>query len=731
MFKKFFSHFVIPVLLFFVFSGCEARKDQQDFSAPVIYDFTARENYFQVEYPISVVKPGNEKHAVFLGSNWGKPETHHDGKSCAWALDDEVEVYFFKEGRSDSRLTITCLPYTRSYIKQRLTVIVNGNEVDTIALEEGTEFKEYTLEVPRKTLVVGRNTVTLKFRYNSSRKDIAARVHSIKLENKNESKKNNRPSVSEINLSRHSPNTRLLWKIIRPHKGYLRVKAVFEKEGEENIFRIFQRTQGHRDLIFEGKKNLAVPVEIPLSGTRGERQNFELEVVGNSSVNWEVCEIGGEIEPSDVNLLLFSIDTLRADHVGAYGYNRPTTPFLDTVAANGTLFLNAFTASNESAPSHASMMTGRYPQSHGLVRNGRAIDPQQITLANILGKQGYETAAFVNFFVLGRENMASKGFKIQMVRGGTPDKVEIGTSYHNNVFASACRWVTDNWEKKIFLFLHSQFSHMNYIPEPYASMFWSQEQSTDSSEHFFAGLDRTQRRETFRNYNSMKLELSESQLDSVTSYYDGSIRYTDDFFSEFYKSIARYGLDPYFALVIVSDHGVSLGEHHQIKHTGILYNHLLHVPLVFDLPGSGQLLGGKISEMVETIDIAPTILEYVGVKIPGRMQGKSLLPAIRGENEPGKEYVFACLEGNFHSVRSERWLYIADLDDYEFLADMQSKEGDLVNVVTENQQVRNKLRKVGRDWLRETPNVGTGSEEKIPDDVKELLIKAGYLGRGR
>jgi hypothetical protein len=263
MFTMVIRYFAVLVLLLVAISGCEAQKDQQDFSAPVIYDFTSRKNYLRVEYPLSVVNPGNEKHAVFLGANWGKPGAHHDGKSYSWALDDKVEVIFLKENRSDSRLTITCFPYTRSYLQQHLTVIINGNKIDTIVLEEGSEFKEYTLDVPEKTLIRGQNTVTLKFRYNSSRKDIAACVHSIKLESKNESKKKKSPSASEIYLSHQTPNSSMFWKIIRPHKGYLRIKAVFEKEGEGNFFRIYQHTQGHRDLIFEGKKHLANPVEIP------------------------------------------------------------------------------------------------------------------------------------------------------------------------------------------------------------------------------------------------------------------------------------------------------------------------------------------------------------------------------------------------------------------------------------------------------------------------------------
>ena len=176
-------------------------------------------------------------------------------------------------------------------------------------------------------------------------------------------------------------------------------------------------------------------MQVSLARYGGKRGYLEFEVAGSKPVTWNHALVGGHVQPRDASLFLFTIDTLRADHVGAYGYPHQTTPFLDRLAQEGTRFNGAYSAANKSVPSHATILTGRYPQSHGLLRNGQTMNQQQITLAHILSRKGYPTAAYVNWKLLAMRRWGPSheyGRKNPAVGGATESqagRLEDG-SYH-------------------------------------------------------------------------------------------------------------------------------------------------------------------------------------------------------------------------------------------------------------------------------------------------------------
>ena len=323
--------------------------------------------------------------------------------------------------------------------------------------------------------------------------------------------------------------------------------------------------------------------------------------------------------------ILISLDTLRADHLGAYGYGRPTSPFLDSLARRGTLFENAVAQLPGTLPSHMSIFTGLYPPEHGVYPEV-ALSPLIRTLPEVLRAEGFPTAGHTEGgYVAGRYGFA-RGFEEwsddwpMVERAGELVKSRDAVKRTFRLGLESLRRVRDR--DAFFLFLHTYSIHDPYDPpEPYRSLYWSGPPPPGA----FApkGLD-------LAAFNRGERALAARAVEYYKALYDAQINYTDDVLREFFAGIAELGLADSVTVIVTSDHGEEFLEHGKLVHEQV-YPECLHVPLLVLRPG--QKAGRRVSTLVQSIDLAPTVYELAGVPPARRpsMSGRSLAPLLEGD----------------------------------------------------------------------------------------------------
>ncbi len=316
-------------------------------------------------------------------------------------------------------------------------------------------------------------------------------------------------------------------------------------------------------------------------------------------------------------VILISLDTLAADHLSAYGYERETSPFLDSLAARGTLFENAVVQYPSTLVSHVSMFTGLYPQEHGVLPfSSRRLSPAIDTLPERFARQGFRTAGHTEGGYVSRDFGFERGFDEFADPNTTADTDVVATLGRGLDFLKSI----DPGER-FFLFLHTYSIHDPYTPpEPYRSMFWQDEPvDTFTSE----GRHLSQVNDGLR-------EVTPAAVDYFRALYDGSIRYVDGELESFFDELEAMGLLAETTVVITSDHGEEFLQHGKLAHEQV-YPECLRVPLIILHPSLGH--GRRARGLAQSIDLAPTLYELAGIPAPERISGHSLVPNL---HQPGR-----------------------------------------------------------------------------------------------
>ncbi len=298
-------------------------------------------------------------------------------------------------------------------------------------------------------------------------------------------------------------------------------------------------------------------------------------------------------KPSPPNVFLVTIDTLRADHVHCYGYDRIQTPVLDALAADGVRFTQAFTPSPITNTSHTTILTGLLPSSHGVTDFAIPLASSHVTWAELLKGKGYHTAGFIGAVILDAKSLApglDRGFDFY---DNFPEHSESKSRWGRverrgmDVVQQAEKWLTAHSTGPKFAWVHLYDPHDPYEPPaPYA--------------------------ETYKD-----------------RLYDGEIAYADSALGSFIQYLKKSGWYENSVIIVVGDHGEGLGEHHEETHGIFLYDSTTHVPLIIKLPRSRNA-GKTIEAQVRTMDILPTALDLASVAIPDGLDGKSLTAYFSG-----------------------------------------------------------------------------------------------------
>ncbi len=319
-----------------------------------------------------------------------------------------------------------------------------------------------------------------------------------------------------------------------------------------------------------------------------------------------VQNTGNRNSPPDVYLI--TIDTLRADHVGCYGYKQVETPALDALAADGVRFTEAFTHSPITNTSHVTILTGLLPSVHGVTDFGVPLSPQHVTAAELLKKRGYQTAAFIGAVILDSNTLApglDRGFdfydnfpKVESkdVDGANKERWGRVERRGTEVVEHAEAWFDKHRTGPHFVWVHLYDPHDPYEPPP---------------------------------------PFSEKYKDHL---YDGEIAYADSAVARWIAFLKKAGVYDNAIIIVTGDHGEGLGEHGEETHGLFLYDSTLHIPLILKMPlkaAAGAQPGSVVDAQVRTTDILPTILSVTGVAAPAELNGESLLPLIGGTTEVG------------------------------------------------------------------------------------------------
>ena len=429
------------------------------------------------------------------------------------------------------------------------------------------------------------------------------------------------------------------------------------------------------------------------------------------------------------NLLLVSIDTLRADHLGAYGYALPTSPTIDArLADEGVTFTDVYSQSPKTTPSHMTLFTSLYPSVHGveLWENGRpahVLNPAVHTLAEVLKNAGYATAAFTGGAQIDPARGFDQGFDLYTVGGQR---------------RRALRWLGRHRWERFFVFYHTYDVHDPYLPpDEYIRLFDPDYRGRvldavhrlraqgEMSEAAWEGISR-------RFWDSVDRD-DPRDVAFVERLYDAGIRRMDaETIRPLLDRLDQLGLARDTLVVFTSDHGEAFGEHGHFQHDD-LYAGTLHVPLVLRWPG--RLPAGlRIGSRVRLIDVMPTILELLGVSAPPSLQGHSLTPllhdAYTGPGAEGavSEYSDARV---YESLRRGGLSYIVDGPE-ERLFDLLRDPGEQQNVLANRPAEAAAMRAALEGWRRNcralVPLLGPRDGTIAPSEETARRLRAlGYL----
>jgi arylsulfatase A-like enzyme len=413
------------------------------------------------------------------------------------------------------------------------------------------------------------------------------------------------------------------------------------------------------------------------------------------------------------NILLISLDALRADHLGSYGYDRDTSPFLDQLAAGGLRFGWSFVNTHGTPPSHTTLFSSLYQETHRVSYRPKLGDwsPHQVPetfpfLPQLLGQAGYATLGVTD----GGFMSASFGFD----RGF--DHFDDGAEGIASGTERLLSMLRKPRQQPIFAFLHTYEIHSPYHPpEQYRELFgtFDSQLAADS--------------ETLHALQDDASSLSQEDLRYLRAMYDASIRYTDDQLRAFFAELREQGFLDNALVIITADHGEEFGDHGGLLHRDSLYEELLRVPLI--IFGPGMAPGSVDDRLVSTIDIAPTLLLAAESQPHPLMAGQDLLASERRKID--FPHVFSQYSDRRLSIRTRRWKLIESpredrLELYDLLADPDEK----VNLATKERRLAGRLRKQLRLWKEGCPRLEDLLEKKdsLAEEEQEKLRALGYLG---
>jgi arylsulfatase A-like enzyme len=582
---------------------------------------------------------GSDASLPALVSGWG-PRARSDRVEFQWGQGERSELRFGVAEPRDLDVALRAWPLAFAGAPpQSVAIEANGRPVATLDLAPGPH--TYRLRIAGDALVRGENRLGLRYAWSRAPRDVvpgsterrplAVAWDEIRFEGA----RRHGPAAAEADAPEPSLRIPLAswtdYYVRVPDGSRLRIASVeaFGSPAQPRL-EVVAEPAGATERSASFAPGGAVDLELPAA--RGEPMRITLRAVGSAEPGAAaglrlVRPVLGvpsaapgppipsaEVPPRRPNVVLYLIDTLRADHLGAYGYPRPTSPHIDAFARDATLFRNAWAQSSWTKPAVASLFTGLLPQAHRINPRRAAIPEGLPVLPEILRGLGYATLGVVTNGNVSSAFGFARGFDRyeQLREGATREIHQLSDRANAAAFALLEERPTD---RPFFLYVHTTDPHWPYTPpEPQRSRL-----AADVANPEVGSLP-------LRGETAPAAGLRRD----VAQLYDAEIAFNDESFGALLEKV--HEIDPDCLVVLVSDHGEAFLEHGSFRHGTTLFSEEIRIPLVIRFPG-GVGRGRVVEAAARQIDLLPTILDAVGAPIPPGLPGRSLLPSARAADQ--------------------------------------------------------------------------------------------------
>ena len=441
------------------------------------------------------------------------------------------------------------------------------------------------------------------------------------------------------------------------------------------------------------------------------------------------------------NVLLISVDTLRPDHLGCYGYDRNTSPNIDRLADEGALFENVISSTSWTLPAHAAMFTGLADTVHGAWDTDRQLAEQHVTLAERLREAGYATVGFFSGPTLYPAFGLGQGFETYIDCTSYPELsaesaktpgIEVGGELQSaamaditspRIYAAIRQWLAENARQPFFMFIHMWDVHFDFIPpSPYDTKFDPDYTGTVTGKNFIFD-------------ESINADMPRRDVEHLIALYDGEIAWTDEHVGKILADLEALDLHDSTIVMLLADHGTEFFEHGSKGHRQTLFDEVVRIPLVVRWPGRIQP-GLRIADQTRMMDVLPTLLDLLRMPSPTDVMGRSVAPLLFGDELDDKVLAISELytlgRGLSSYRRLDRKLIRQEATDswvvFNFRSDpgeqrpLQKMDNPLVSVMVREANE-------GRAWLAEfRRKLGVGvSVPTLPAKVRSRLESLGYI----
>ncbi len=541
---------------------------------------------------------------------WSHGETAPDGNTFRWASEEEA-VFTFTSDRAGRHMAwIECEPFRfEGSPSQWIRLSVNGEELTEIGLRPARE--RYPVELPLRE---GRNEIAMRFRYagdpnrrSADRRRLAVAFYRFDILPEGEAPVARSPGpFAWVNSGLHLPagGAVTLYADV-PGEAQLRLTP---GDGVDIVVRSERSTLVEQTLAGEEawEKDLRAngPVEIVLRSASGAVIRPELFVRESTPPRREPNAV-------DANIVLIVLDGANALRTGLYGHDTNTTPAIDALGETSVVFDNAVSQAVYTIASIGSVLTGQYPERHQSVSFADRLRDDVVTFPELLAEHGYRTAGFSGNAVASKMFGLDKGYQEFFQIWEQEDY----TGHGDSVLATFRDWLDDVGDERFFAYVHFREPHFPYNPPaPFDTRF-------APAEPFPEGMADPKVVGALNDRVAAGEPLDTATLARVHGLYDGNLAYVDDLVGKLLRQLDERGLRGNTVLILTADHGEALFEHGFLGHNTQLYEESIRVPLIVKIPSAAPR---RVENVVELVDLAPTILELAGMRATD-MQGKSLL----------------------------------------------------------------------------------------------------------
>ncbi|HSS77538.1 MAG TPA: sulfatase [Thermoanaerobaculia bacterium] len=600
--------------------GLIACSPAKQHLAPV-FDLAKLLPVAEVQRELSQIDFGTQEARAYLKSGWSFNEGGRTGPTFVWSEGEVSTVEFYLGAPRDLRAELRCAPFeSGDRGPQVVTVELNGHPVGALSLLPGLH--DYSLELPRGAEVAGTNRLAFRYRWaaRSGGRNLAVSWDLLTL-------RPSRATAIEPPAAAKGAivlpfGAEMAFYLEVPSAGVLALGGIQAQEGAGRLV-VAAQEEGGKERALETLKPGAESRRIELPGQGRHLLRLVLRAVAEAPAAtgklvlehpflWaqlpphkaRATTPETRIKDSYPNVIVYLVDTLRADRVGAYGSNRSTSPRIDAFARTATVFDHAVAQAPWTRPSVASILTGLGPWIHGVQTTADSLAEAAVTLPELLRGVGYRTAAFSTNGNVSPATGLAQGF----------DDFSLNTEEPQSgaVTRRVLAWLDAHaGPKPFFLYVHTVDPHAPYEP------------SREDRLRFAPGVrpEAGSLADLKRVYAARGAE-REAFVRELIPLYDAEVAGNDRGFGALLDGLRARRLYDGTLLVFVADHGEELGEHGELGHANDLYRELLDIPLIVKWPG--QTRGERVSEVAQHVDLLPTIVHAAGLTPPAGLPGIDL-----------------------------------------------------------------------------------------------------------